>query len=231
MVKKHDDQDEDLKDLLDGTKRGNEETEPLNLDQLKEGNLDVPVKRSSPPIFQLCCAYLAYMCEYAPRCCLCLACLGVIIPLFFIIQAAFNPTETYGVISHDYSDILSKYDLDIGKIDHWCIKGDNDSCRCEDPLEPSPNTDFRSWSKGHTVNQKTVEEIVEKGTHIDIAFLGESVVEEMDGHIDRRDAANAQSNKLSKLFQKNFSKANGAKLEGVALGIAGDTVCCSFLLC
>lgn len=57
----------------------------------------------------------------------------------------------------------------------------------------------------------------------DIAFLGASVVEEMDGRWfgNSRDE---DLNRLDKLFNKNFKKGEGAELDAIALGIAGDTV-------
>jgi len=56
----------------------------------------------------------------------------------------------------------------------------------------------------------------------DIAFLGASVVEEMDGRWfgNTRDE---DLNRLEKLFNQNFKKEEGAELDAVALGIAGDT--------
>jgi len=56
----------------------------------------------------------------------------------------------------------------------------------------------------------------------DIAFLGASVVEEMDGRWFGN-SHDEDLNRLEKLFNKNFKKDQGAELDAVALGIAGDT--------
>jgi hypothetical protein len=196
---------------------------------LSQGELDVPIRRSNNPnnncsFFALCCAYCGYACEYAPGCCSTLAFIALIIPTYFLIVAILNPTENFGVVKNDYTDIQSQYDLSIGKIDHWCLKGDNDSCRCEDPLQPQSRGEYREWSKAHSSNNEVVQQLIiqEKATP-DIAFVGASIVEAMDGRWfgDQRDN---QLDELKNLFESNFYPGKGAKLEGVALGIAGDIV-------
>jgi lysophospholipase L1-like esterase len=155
----------------------------------------------------------------------------------------------------DYSAINSAYDLSLSQVDHWCVRGDNDSCRCEDPLEPSPRSEFKSWVAAHKANVAEVnlyralygdmpsmidEEGGKPRAKIDVAFLGESVVEAMDGrwlgkHIigksstrqQQQQQQNSSSGKnfpmINETFEKIFRKDKGGELEGVALGIAGDT--------
>jgi len=150
----------------------------------------------------------------------------------------------------DYSAINSAYDLSLSQVDHWCVRGDNDSCRCEDPLEPSPRAEFKSWNAAHKANVAEVslyralfgespqlidEELGKARPKIDVAFLGESVVEAMDGrwlgkHIigsSKQKQQQQQGKKnlpmINETFEKLFRKDKGGELEGVALGIAGDT--------
>jgi hypothetical protein len=141
--------------------------------------------------------------------------------MFFLIGALLNPTETFGVIKNDYSNIQSEYDLSLGKIDHWCLKGDNDSCRCEDPLEPSSRIEFKTWNAAHSNNKKLVEAYVDSEM-LDVAFVGESLVEEMDGRWMGR-AQGDDLKGIEKIFKKQFKREKSG-MEGVALGIAGDTV-------
>ena len=128
--------DDDLNDLIgsSGEKNngvggsGKSAMKPLNLDHLAEGELDVPVKRTynnnnssnyNCSFLRLCCAYVAYLCDYAPKCCFTLAVVALLIPAYFLMMAVvFNPTEHFGVVN-DYSGIQSQYDLTVGKIDHW----------------------------------------------------------------------------------------------------------------
>ncbi len=110
---------------------------------------------------------------------------------------------------------------------HRCLRGDNDSCKCEDPLEPQSRGEFRAWAKAQNANVAFVDSLIEQGKAApDIAFLGASVVEEMSGKwfgVDKDE--NLKS--LKRMFDKNFKKSEGADLEAVALGIAGDTVRCA----
>ena len=62
-----------------------------------------------------------------------------------------NPFEA-AHISHDYTTITSKYDLTLGSIDHWCLVGDDNNCRCEDPLEPMSKRGSHKWDEQHKEN-------------------------------------------------------------------------------
>lgn len=60
-------------------------------------------------------------------------------------------------INHDYTAITSKYDMTLGSIDHWCLHGDDNSCKCEDPLEPMSKRSSRKWGEQHTENIKVAQ--------------------------------------------------------------------------
>lgn len=61
-------------------------------------------------------------------------------------------------IEHDYTSIQSKYDLTLGSIDHWCLHGDDNECRCEDPLEPRSKRSSHKWENQHKENIKVATE-------------------------------------------------------------------------
>lgn len=67
-----------------------------------------------------------------------------------------NPFEA-AIIGHDYSSIQSKYDLTLGYIDHWCLRGDDNSCKCDDPLEPISRRSHPRWELQHKENVKSAE--------------------------------------------------------------------------
>lgn len=122
--------DDDLHDLIgsagnDGNNGKKSEMKPFNLEHLSEGNLDIPIKRSRSNqqcgLLKLCCAYISYACDYAPKFCWGVGIVALLIPAYFLVMAVFfNPTEHFGMV-HDYSEINSQYDLTVGKIDHWCV--------------------------------------------------------------------------------------------------------------
>mmetsp|Transcript_10894 Transcript_10894/g.19053 ORF Transcript_10894/g.19053 Transcript_10894/m.19053 type:complete len:489 (+) Transcript_10894:147-1613(+) len=61
-------------------------------------------------------------------------------------------------IGHNYAaEITSKYDLTLGFIDHWCLHGDDNNCRCEDPLVPMSKRSSHKWSEQHTENSKVAQ--------------------------------------------------------------------------
>ncbi|KAL7555219.1 hypothetical protein ACHAWF_018964 [Thalassiosira exigua] len=60
-------------------------------------------------------------------------------------------------IRTDYTAVSSKYDLTLGSIDHWCLSGDDNSCRCEDPLEPMSKRSSQKWGAQHAENVKVAQ--------------------------------------------------------------------------
>ncbi|KAL3823778.1 hypothetical protein ACHAXA_011565 [Cyclostephanos tholiformis] len=67
-----------------------------------------------------------------------------------------NPFEA-ARIEHDYTSIASQYDLTLGFIDHWCLRGDDNNCKCDDPLEPSSRRSNPKWEAQHKENIKVAQ--------------------------------------------------------------------------
>mmetsp|Transcript_11214 Transcript_11214/g.14759 ORF Transcript_11214/g.14759 Transcript_11214/m.14759 type:complete len:573 (-) Transcript_11214:182-1900(-) len=168
-------------------------------------------------------AYIGMLCYFYP--CICgtivFGVIGMI--LFGLGTFIFNPNVEYGVMKHDHSFLDSIYNSEVSKIDHWCLRGDNDSCKCEDPLVPTSRGDRKSWRLAFKTNRKVAKSISDSNWELDLMFLGESVVEEMDGRWMGQGRAPSLV-KLQEQFQKTFDKTkDGGKLNAAALGIAGDT--------
>ena len=71
-------------------------------------------------------------------------------------------------------------------------------------------------------SNKNQLEAYKGSSYLDVAFVGESLIEEMNG----RWMGRPQTDELlaiSKSFDKHFNRENGG-MDGIALGIAGDTV-------
>ena len=110
-------------------------------------------------------------------------------------------------------------------------QGGDSNCRCEDPLVPADRGEYKSWTKAHAENKRLIEPYTadawdtsaSSAGDIDVAFLGESLVEEMDGRwLGLEKGEHLQG--LAKMFNKRFKRESGSDIEGLALGIAGDTV-------
>jgi len=168
----------------------------------------------------------------------------------YLSNSIFSPTQDMGIMGADYSAITSAYDLSLSKVHHWCIQGDNDSCKCEDPLEANSRSEFKSWNAAHRSNVADVnlyravygaeptmieEETGKPRPPLDVAFLGESVVEAMDGRWLGKQVVKALNGPdgnegpearrkpdIGRVFEKLYRKDKGGPVEGVALGIAGD---------
>lgn len=205
-----------------------------NIRVRRDSNLNMMLGNSPAPDCNTFCAFLfayaTYTCQYAPKLCWTVATIALLVPSYLLIVGVFfNPTEHFGVIEHDFTNVQSQYDFSIKNIDHWCIKGDNDSCQCEDPLEPAPRSEFRAWSKSHVGNIQQITDMMEEDlSDPDIAFLGGSIVEKMDGRW-YGSKSDPRLQNVEKIFNKHFTNLDGDasgddSLTGVALGIAGDTV-------
>lgn len=188
---------------------------------------DVHLASISSPcsnFFALLQAYASYGVYYAPRVCFTIAIIGLIVPSYYIVaDVFFNPTEHFGDIQHDYSNlnIQSNFDSQMRNIDHWCLKGGNDSCQCEDPTQPAPRLEYRRWSNAHAGNMMQIENMIKQDfASPDIAFLGASVIEKMDGRWFG-DITQQGLNEVAGIFEKHFSGKENS-MTAVALGIAAD---------
>jgi hypothetical protein len=239
--------DSDLSDLLgDGDENGNTnkgssngnygkpgniETAALNLDHLTQGKLDMSKGGTRPfpsirqiPFLDYVSQYMSMLCYYYPVMCGFFFFFMVSTIMMLLGNMILNPTEEFGVIKHDHSNIQSKYDLSMGEIDHWCLGGGDKDCKCEDPMVPVSRAERKSWVQSFKNNRKLVKQYQtnSEGAALDVAFLGESVVEEMAGRWMGQQRS-AQLKSVETMFLNNFDKRRGAKMQGVALGIAGDS--------
>lgn len=186
----------------------------------------VKVAYAKPPsgndFLRTLCTYISLLCAAYPTACAALLFISIGLVLFGLGEAIFNPRIKYGYVAHDYSNLKSIHDFRMANIDHWCLRGDSTSCRCEDPFQPVSRAEYNSWKVGFKTNRKIVQALeADPSSDIDIAFVGESIVEEMDGRwmgVERE----GELKHLKSIFDERFNKKKGGKLSGVALGIAGD---------
>jgi hypothetical protein len=93
------------------------------------------------------------------------------------------------------------------------------TCKCLDPIQPKDRLDSQQWSRVHHFNKEAAEA---KQGDVDVLFLGDSITEGWSGTSWGR--KNARVHNVPQVFQSLFSVENGGEYEGLALGIAGDTV-------
>eukprot|EP00977_Amphora_coffeiformis_P004484 scaffold965_cov158-Amphora_coffeaeformis.AAC.8 len=203
--------------------------EPLHTEYPAKGKVNLayaakPARRSFVVNFiRVLSQYISLMCHVYPTLCATFMFICIGLALFGLGEAIFNPRVKYGYVAHDHSNLKSVFDYKLANIDHWCLRGDSDSCRCDDPLQPISRAEFNSWTVAFKTNRKIVKALEEDpSSDVDIAFVGESIVEEMDGRwMGMERGGNLAT--LKQIFDSHFNKKKGGQLNGVALGIAGDT--------
>jgi hypothetical protein len=161
------DQDDDLKDLID--KKGSKRMDP-------NGNSS---HYSVSNHFSVALGTLRYMvhncCYFYPITCGIISMVSIGCVMWLFLGFILNPTEIYGQIEHDHSDIHSKLDLKIADIKHWCLGQNDDACTCDDPLAPLARTDHASWIVAVKSNRLRIESYTSNKINPDVAFLGESI--------------------------------------------------------
>jgi hypothetical protein len=214
------DDDSDLADLLGEQQRHN-------------GNGKTPsprrntwfYPRGNAGIFEYISAYISLCCYYHPVICGSIVVLLAAVVVLLLTNLVFNPIEEFGVIhnAQALASIQSKYDLTMGKIDHWCLEGGDENCFCEDPLTPMSRIEHRSWVEAFNTNKKIVGRFKNplEAVDLDVAFLGDSVIEAMGGNWMGAQRT-PELKTLENIFENHFGGTTGtAAQRGVALGIAG----------
>jgi hypothetical protein len=125
-------------------------------------------------------------CFFYPVTCTIVFVLLVGICFWLLIGAIINPYEQFGIADgHDHSDIRSKYDFKIQEVDHFCLGGgggggksgiSDESCTCENPLDPYARAEYSSWVLAYKMNRRKIDQqYIEKKKNPDVAFLGGSI--------------------------------------------------------
>lgn len=116
-------------------------------------------------------------------------------------------------------DILTNHG---NETDIFCVKERIHDCQCGHPYQPAkPKARISDWAEIHTMNLALVEKW-SKVTSLDVAILGDSIVEHFNGLDLGYTGPTWKANKAA--FDKLFSRQNGGKVNGVALGVGGDRI-------
>jgi hypothetical protein len=122
-------------------------------------------------------------------------------------------------LARHYGDVQSYYDLQIAKIDHWCLRGGNDDCTCDDPTEELSRPEISGWTK---VFERNKQVAAEAPRDIDVVFLGDEFTQAWTGMKMTKPILGG--NMIATFFNQTFQKDKGGDVNGIALGIYGDTV-------
>lgn len=217
-------EDSDLQDLISPTSENFNST---------KSNCNLPAyyttRGSTKGIFATCCAIPELICYYTTAFLLtnplkgkCLLLSLLVLMLYGLLSLSYftSNNQSIGVIKYDFTNIHSALDFDISKVDHWCITGGDEKCRCEDPLHAVPKMS-RKWMQTHEADTAMIRSLSSKHD-IDVVFVGQSVVEVLNGRIRGTDMVrNEYFGNVRHAFAKRFQDDN-ASIKGVALGMTGD---------
>lgn len=122
-------------------------------------------------------------------------------------------------LAQHYGDLESYYDLKVAKIDHWCLHGGDNDCLCEDPTDARGRDEVAGWSLAHEQNNRIASQA---NANLDVVFLGDETTQAWSGKY--MDKPMPGGNSIAAMFNVTFQKEKGAGLDGLALGMAGDSV-------
>jgi hypothetical protein len=147
--------------------------------------------------------------------------------LLLLVVILFVETTTHTdrrhQLTHDYSRIDAHYNFRAARIDHWCLFGGDDSCQCDDFTEPTSREEMKGWLEAHRENVKRAQASVKKD--LDVVFVGDEVTELWNGRLMNLPISlNPNGQAIKEYFDRTFTKKGGGQFEGLALGIAGDSV-------
>eukprot|EP00545_Synedropsis_sp_CCMP1620_P007328 CAMPEP_0119003062 /NCGR_PEP_ID=MMETSP1176-20130426/331_1 /TAXON_ID=265551 /ORGANISM="Synedropsis recta cf, Strain CCMP1620" /LENGTH=418 /DNA_ID=CAMNT_0006954621 /DNA_START=28 /DNA_END=1284 /DNA_ORIENTATION=- len=153
-----------------------------------------------------------------------LAAVLIILGVIGLLDAiAYSTTQRHvASVSHDYTNAHSIYELKMQQIDHWCLSGDDDSCRCDDPTIAMSKGEVKGWTRAHKKNKELVSDYDFMSSGVDVVMLGDQVTEEWNGRLFGSLADDYKG--VNHFFKKTFTKSGGGNLDAVALGIAGDSI-------
>jgi hypothetical protein len=102
----------------------------------------------------------------------------------------------------------------------FLIKTSLEECSCSNPTKPSARN-IPGWNHTMKLNIGLVNQSIASKTQLDVVMVGDAITELWNGR-EWGNFSGRQNNSMA--FQKLFQKQNGSKIEGLALGLAGDQV-------
>lgn len=84
------------------------------------------------------------------------------------------------------------------------------------------NEQMKGWLKAHKYNKLLLDTSSNPRRNVDVVLVGDQVMEEWNARW--YGTPNDEYKGVKTYFDKTFTRAGGGDIEGVALGVAGDSV-------
>lgn len=154
-----------------------------------------------------------------------LGAIAVVLVVYAWISSFQHPLARHQ-LHHHYSDQVDReYNFKASQLDHWCLFGGDDVCTCDDFTEPTSRAEVPGWLEAHEANKNRMDTSI----FYDVVFVGDDVVEQWNGNWLNKLAPDGKG--IKAYFDSTFSTENGGNFDGLALGIAGDSVRTDALMC
>ena len=190
-------------------------------------------RKDSSRSLDACFAWIQVLCFFYPKTCASFLIFAVTGVFLFCSMMVWNPWEEFGKIQGDYTHIHSAQELNLQRVDHWCIFHDDSHCQCNDPLEPRHRGELPLWTDSYHKNKQLVEQVTSSSLEPvllpDVVIYGDSAVEALAGRSLGKEGR-LFNNEIfpdedsSQRIQQSFqAKLNSSNLTAIPLGITGDT--------
>lgn len=132
-------------------------------------------------------------------------------------------TKECQVYNTETLSLIEQHMISINDTTSFCTEEKVHDCQCRHPYQANKPKNFDAqWDQINTINLATVKAHIDSHARTDVAILGDSIIEHFNGHDLGYGGGKWKANR--KVFEKLFTKANGGKVDGVAMGIGGDRI-------
>jgi lysophospholipase L1-like esterase len=194
------------------TKNGALEMEPIHSEE------EQPTQTPVQFLHSLSALIMAYASYYRGITASLLAACFILLVVISLDALTSHAHSKFHHLSKDYSSIPSLYELKMAHIDHWCLQGGDNDCKCNDPTVPLSREEVKGWTKTHVVNKLQSQQ----NTNWDVVLLGDEFVQDFTGRILNQPTADLKN--VYKYWNATFTLDGGESVDGVALGISGDSI-------
>jgi len=116
--------------------------------------------------------------------------------------------------------LIEQHMISINDTTAFCAAGKIHECQCRHPYQATKPKQANQWEQINDINKGKVK--LPKYMSTDVALIGDSIIEHFNGHDLGYAGGKWKANQ--KVFDKLFTRQNGGKVDGVALGIGGDRI-------
>jgi lysophospholipase L1-like esterase len=145
--------------------------------------------------------------------------------VFLVVFASVLGVKFYMVTrSKTNTDFTRWRDMSLNQVNNWCMQPNVTTCKCANPLKPTPRHGHKTWTEAHLENIKLARNhnVPKKSPfrETDVVFLGDSIIEGWRGTSLGQQVEKKEGN--IKVFEELFDMDKGGEFDGIALGISGD---------